>query len=256
LSISTTKVKRKVNRSKRAKLNSLGFKTYKNFRLYIAEESAGGWSRSGKPAPRKEIVDMVREMWNNDTSIIAMRKHINELSITFVKTQNISGLWDEEKQKISVKDNGADTVLFYKSVFIHEIIGHTFWDFSRKWRREELIEFNKLANQLPPVSTYVKKNESSWRKIDDEDDDEKQFLKSIEHIPDYDASEELMKEYQEKEKAFREKRKTNGHDFMTRYANEQHSAISEIVLGDNGHDTILNQKDVDRLVSLWKELHY
>jgi len=162
----------------------------------------------------------------------------------------------KKNKKISVKDNGADTVLFYKSVFIHEIIGHTFWDFSRKWRREELIAFNKLANQLPPVSTYVKKNEASWRKIDDEQDDLKQFQKSIEHIPEWDASSELMEEYNKKQNEFNEKRKTNGHDLMTRYANEQHSAISEIVLGDNGHDTILNQNDVDRLVLLWKELHY
>lgn len=249
-------MKRKVNRSNRAKLNTQDFKTYKNFKLYIAKSTEGGWSRDGKPAPRKEIVDLVRNMWNNDPSIKAMRKHIKELSITFVKTQNIAGLWNSEKQKISVKDNGVDSIKFYKSVFIHEIIGHVFWDFSRKWRREELIAFNKLANKLPPVSTYVKKNENSWRKTNDEYDDEESFKKSISHIPEWDASEELCNEYETKLKAFNQNRKTNGHDTMTRYANEQHSAISEIVLGDNGHDTVLNQTDVQRLVSLWKELHY
>ncbi len=252
------KVKRKVNRTKRAKLNSQGFKVYKNFKLYISEGSSGnGWSgRAVKPAPRKELVDMVRDMWNNDPSIKAMRKHIKAISITTVVSQKIAGLWNLEDGKICVKDNHRDSIPFYKSVFIHEIIGHTFWDFARKWRREELIAFNKLANELPPVSTYVKKNEVSWKKINDESDDEDQFKKSISHIPDYDASEELCNEYQTKVKAFLDARKTNGHDLMTRYTNEQHSAISEIILGDNGHDTVLNQTDVQRLVSLWKELHY
>lgn len=246
----------KANRTKRAKLNSKGFKVYKNFKLYIAETSEGGWSRDPKPAPRKELVDMVRDMWNNDPSIKAMRKHIKELSITTVVSQEIAGLWDETKGKICVKDNHSDSIAFYKSVFIHEIIGHTFWDFARKWRREELIVFNTLANSLPPVSAYVKKNEESWRKINDENDDFKQFEKSVSHIPDYDASEELCEEYNKKEKEFHARREANGHVTMTRYANEQHSAISEIVLGDNGHDTVLNQEDVQRLVTLWNELHY
>ncbi len=253
-------MKRKVNRTKRAKLNSKGFKTYKNFKLYIADESQGGWSRSGKPAPRKEIVDMVREMWNNDPSIKAMRKHIKELSITFVKTQNICGLWNEEKQKVSVKDNGRETIFFYKSVFIHEIIGHTFWDFSRKWRRQELTAFNKLANELPPVSTYVKKNEQEWRKGNDDNDDtkslDKKWEEQMKEYGTYDVPIDIANDYQKQYDELESKRKINGHDTMTRYANEQHSAISEIVLGDNGHDTILNQNDVNRLISLWEGLHY
>ncbi len=252
--------KRKVNRSKRAKLNSKGFKVYKNFKLYVAEESEGGWSRSGKPAPRKQLVDMVREMWNNDPSIKAMRKHIKELSITFTKTQNTIGLWDIEKNKISVKDNGNDTITFYKSLFIHEIIGHTFWDFSRKWRRQELVEFNKLANSVAPVSTYVRSNEKKWKAWNDDNDDTKILDKKWDEqkkiYGTYDVPDHLCNEYQKEYDQFEADRKTNGHDSMTRYANEQHSAISEIVLGDNGHDTVLNQNDVKRLVTLWHRLHY
>lgn len=253
-----TTSKRRVNRTKRAKLNTHGFKVYKNFKLYISEGSSGnGWSgRRIKPAPRTELVDAVRDLWNNDPTFKAMRKHIKSISITTVVSQKIAGLWDAENQKICVKDNHSDSISFYKSVFVHEIIGHTFWDFARKWRREELIAFNKLANELPPVNTYVKDNEEAWKKINDEHDDEEQFKKSISHIPDYDASEELCNEYQAKLDAFKENRKTNGHDQMTRYANEQHSAISEIVYGFESHETLLNYNDVQRLVSLWKELHY
>lgn len=251
-----TTTRRRVNRSNRAKLNSKGFKVYKNFKLYIAEATEGGWSRSGKPAPRKELVDMVRQMWNNDPSIKAMRKHIKEISIKYVKTINITGMWNNEKKKVTVNDNGIESVDEYGSTFVHEIIGHTFWDFARKWRREELIAFNKLANELPPVSTYVKKNEEEWKKMNDENDDFVQFEKSISHIPEWDASEELCNEYESKRKAFEENRKTNGHDTMTRYANEQHSAISEIVYGIGGHTVLLQDSDVQRLVDLWKELHY
>ncbi len=247
------KIKR--NRTKRAKLNSKGFKTFKNFRLYIAEESNGGYSRNPKPAPRKAVVDITRELWNNDKSVIAMRKHIKEISIRHT-SNGIAGTWDKDKQKIIINDNGNDTIEFYKSVNVHEIIGHTFWDFARKYRREELIAFNKLANSLSPVSMYIFKHFQKWKKINDEYDDFKQFEKSIEHIPEYDANEELQKEYQEKQTAFDEKRKTNGHDTMTRYANEQHSAISEIVYGSNGHHTLLDKENVQKLIKLWEALHY
>ncbi len=250
-----TKRKRTRNCSKRAKLNSQGFKTYKNFRLYIAETSNGGYSRNPKPAPRSQIVDIVRDLWNNDKSVKAMRKHIKEISIRH--TQNgIAGTWFKENQKIVVNDNGRDSIPFYKSVLIHEIVGHTFWDFSRKYRRLELIEFNKLANKLSPVSTYVKKHETEWKKINDEYDDFEQFKKSIEHIPEWDANEKLMKEYDEKQNAFNENRKTNGHELMTRYANEQHSAITEIVYGSNGHDTLLDKENIEKLIVLWRRLHY
>jgi len=250
-----TKRKRTRNCGKRAKLNSQGFKTYKNFRLYIAETSNGGYSRNPKPAPRSQIVDIVRDLWNNDKSVKAMRKHIKEISIRY--TQNgIAGTWFKDKQKIVVNDNGRDSIPFYKSVLIHEIVGHTFWDFSRKYRRLELIAFNKLANKLSPVSTYVKKHTDEWKKINDEYDDFEQFKKSVEHIPEWDANEKLMNEYDEKQKAFNENRKTNGHDLMTRYVNEQHSAITEIVYGSNGHDTLLDKENIEKLIVLWRRLHY
>lgn len=254
-----TKRKVKRNHSKRPKINSYGFKVYKNFKLYIAE------STPDKPEPRKELIEMIRdEFWNTDKSVIAMRKHIKQMSFTYTKTQHYIGLWDYEKQKISIKDNGIDSINNYKSLFVHEIIGHTFYDFSRKWRRVELIAFNKRANELPPVNSYIKKHELEWKNsktsikewMNDENDDFEQFKKSVEHIPEWDANEELQKEYQEKQDAFNENRKTNGHDTITRYANEQHSAITEYVYGNMYHKTLLNQKDVDRLKKLWEALHY
>jgi len=253
---SVKKTKRKRNHSKRAKLNSQGFKVRKGTRVYIGKETQGGWSRSGKPAPRPEIVEMSKGMFLNDSDIKKMNKHIKEISIVYQKTNKYVGFWNSEKQKLTIIDDRIQTVTEFRSTFCHEVKGHTFWDFSRKWRREELIAFNKVANELPPISTYVRKNETEWKKMNDETDDQKQFEKSIEHIPEWDASEKLMQEYQEKQDAFNEKRKTNGHDTMTRYANEQHSAIAEIVNGFGGHKTLLNEKDVQRLVELYERLHY
>ncbi len=251
-----TKRKVKRNHSKRPKINSYGFKVYKNFKLYIAESTL-----SGKPEPRKELIEMVRDdFWNKDQSIIAMRKHIKQMSFTYTKTQHYIGVWDNEKQKISIKDNGRDSINNYRSLFVHEIIGHTFYDFSRKWRREELIAFNKLANELKPVNSYVKKHEVEWRKINDDKDDWKNFYAKWDEKKKfhgtYDIPENLCDEYQKEYDELEQKQKTNGHDGMTRYANEQHSAITEIVYGNNYHDTLLNKKDIDRLIELFKRLHY
>ena len=45
---------------------------------------------------------------------------------------------------------------------------------------------------------------------------------------------------------------------MTRYANEQHSAISEIMYNDiaSGNRIIINDSDKQKLIQAWKELHY
>ncbi len=225
-------------------------------RIYIAESTAGGWSHGSKPAPRKEIVETLKEMWNNDPTIKRMKKHIDYLTIQYSEHVKHVGLWDFEKKKLTIFDNGRMSKDDFKSLIVHEVIGHTFWDQSRKWRREELIEFNRLANEMSPVNSYVGKNEEQWKKLNDEQDDLAKFMKSIEHIPDYDANEELQNEYEEKSKAFDEKRESNGHDTMTRYANEQHSAVSEIVYGYDFHKKLIDDVNLSKLVSVWEKLHY
>lgn len=250
------KAKRKVNRSKRAKLNSHGFKTYKNTRLYIGQSTEGGWSRSGIPAPRKEIVDMFRNLWNNDTSIIAMRKHITEITITRVKTLPIAGTWDGKKKKITIKDNGHDTIQWYKGTVVHEIVGHAFWDFSRKWRRVELLKFNKLANETAPVNDYVKKGiKKGWKEWNDDLEEVDKFHKKYDDVDEYAIDQE---QYQKDHDALQELLKVNGHEEMTRYANEQHSAITEIIYGNviDKDQTLINDSDKEKLVKVWKELHY
>ena len=45
---------------------------------------------------------------------------------------------------------------------------------------------------------------------------------------------------------------------MTRYANEQHSAITEIMYNDmaSGKRRLINDSDKQKLIQAWKELHY
>jgi len=242
------KAKRKVNRSKRAKLNSQGFKTYKNTRVYI-----GTATENGLPAPRKEIVDMFIDMWNTDSSIIAMRKHIKEIVITRVKTLPLAGTWEKEKEKVCIKDNGSTSIQWYKGTVVHEIVGHAFWDFSRKWRREELLKFNKLANQTAPVNDYVKKNEKKWKSWNDDLEEVDKFHKKYDDIDMDDIDSE---QYQKDHDALKELLKVNGHEEMTRYANEQHSAVTEIVYGYGEKEILINDSDKQKLIQVWKVLHY
>ena len=249
------KRKRTRNTGKTAKIGSHGLKVYKGTKVYIGKETAGGWSRGGKPAPNQEVVDLFTNMWNNDPSIKKMRKHIKNVKITYQTSGNIAGTWDNDNSKVSIidKDNPNTD---YMGVIVHEVVGHAFWDFSRKWRRDKLIKFNELANSLPPVNNYVDDNKEKWKTINDEYDDEKLFKKSVAHIPEYDASNDLMQEYNDKLEKFQEKRKTNGHETMTRYANEQHSAITELVYDQTHHKTLINDSDKQKLIQAWNELHY
>ena len=70
-------------------------------------------------------------------------------------------MWDSEKKQVTIKDYPSLTAPFLRHTIIHEIVGHVFWDLSRKWRRNELVKFNELANSLPPVNDYVKKYEAT-----------------------------------------------------------------------------------------------
>lgn len=225
-------------------------------RIYIAKETAGGWSRGGKPAPRKEIVSVIRDLWNNDPAFKKMRKHVDYLTIQYSENVTNVGRWNPTEKKLTVFDNGTMSPDDFKSLFVHEVIGHVFWDLARKWRREELVEFNRLANSLPPVNSYVQKNEEEWKKMSDEYDDYRQFEKSISHIPEWDPSQELAEEYETKLKAFEEKRKSNSHDTMTRYANEQHSAVTEIIYGYDYFNRLIDETDLSKLVNAWEKLHY
>ena len=211
-------MKRKVNRSKRAKIGSHGFKVHKNTKVYI------GKATLSKSAVDDSLVSLVRNLWNSNESTKKMRKHIKYISIKNLSSAKRAGSWNYEKQKVEiVQVHYKPDLNWYEGTFIHEVEGHAFWDFSRKWRRGELVKFNELANKMPPVNGYCKKYEKKWKEINDES---------------WDSNAKEV------------------HPSMTRYANEQHSAICEVVRKVGEKNILIGDKDLKKLVSAWHELHY
>lgn len=156
-------MKRKVNRSKRAKIGSHGFKVYKNTYVYIAKATEGGWSRSGKPAPNDENVKALRNHFNASPSIRKMVKHIKRIRIMYSDSNKFAGTWDSEKQEFTYIDSVHMKPEHAVQVMVHEVDGHAFWHWAMEWRKEELYAFAELANKMPPVNDYVARYES--RKI-------------------------------------------------------------------------------------------
>jgi hypothetical protein len=212
-------MKRKRNTGKRAKIGSHGFKVYKNTNVYI------GKATSIKSGVTDDLVEMLQDLWNNNHSTKKMRKFIKSISIKkSIQSGGTAGRWRFTKGAVEIIQHG-DEVDWYKGTFYHEVEGHAFWDFSRKWRRENLIKFNELANGMGPVNAYVKDNQKKWKKW--KDDEGKYVIKGVEL-----------------------------HKSMTRYANEQHSAITEIIRDTARRDTLLPQNEIATLIKAWEELHY
>ena len=151
------KPKRKVNRSKRAKKGSHGIKVYKNTYVYIGKETSGGWSRDGIPAPKQEVVDRIIMRINTDKDIRKIMKHIKGITIKYAKTINRAGSWNNIKQWFEFVDHANINVDDADEIIYHEIIGHAYWQWAKKWRNVEWTKFNEIANNMPPVNDYVAK---------------------------------------------------------------------------------------------------
>ena len=150
-------MERKVNRTKRAKIGTHGFKVYKNTKVYIGKKT------SKKRAVKQSIVNNIITVFNSDPSIRKMVKHIKYISIKHAPSIRWAGQWNENDRKFTFYDcdqKRSDV----REVVYHEIVGHAYWWWAKKWRNTEWTVFNKLANKLPPVNDYVSEYESS--KID------------------------------------------------------------------------------------------
>ena len=191
------------------------------FKVYKGTTVYVGKETPIKSGVSEELVSTLQDLWNNNPSTKKMRKFIKYISIKrSVQNGGTAGRWDCEKQMVEIIQH-KDEVSWYIGTFYHEVEGHAFWDFARLWRREELVKFNELANSLPPVNSYIKDNEHKWKIWNDDGDS------------DYEP-----------------------HPSMTRYANEQHSAITEIIRNVDRRETILFKEGVEELVKAWEALHY
>lgn len=212
--ITIQKSKRKVNRTKRAKIGSHGFKVYKNTYVYIAKATEGGWSRSGKPAPKAEVVNAIKNHFNSSKSIRKMVKHIKRIKITYSDSNKFAGSWNNKKQEFAYIDSSRMSAADAIEVMIHEIDGHAFWNWAEKWRNEEWAAFNEVVNAMPPVNEYV----ATYQKYRCDD-------------------------------------RTN-----TIYENEQHSAITEIIVNGNSYHkrngNCATPEQIQIMIDAWEAMHY
>ncbi len=255
--------KAQIREKKKVTLNKEGFKTRKGQVIYISKGSSGeGWSGRWKEPPREEVVDNFKEMWNKDPQIRKMEKHIEYVSMVNNKTGNNAGTWSNGKAKVKLYDRESMTPEEMNLVVAHEISGHTFWDFSRKWRREALVEFNKIANALPPANDYVETNEEEWKTWNDDPDEIDKLKEEADRIYEeyggMDMSEEGMNLREAVLLEIQEIENDPDHQTMTRYANEQHSAMTELKYGEGGQEWgyYLTDDEMEELSDAWDELHY
>lgn len=230
-------MKRKVNRSKRPKIGSHGFKVYKNTYVNVGQGVS------------PKLVTLLQDLWNNNESTKKMRKYVKGITIKNLSTVGRGGRWISEKcwyEHIQKYDDIDKE--WHKSVFYHEVEGHAFWHFSLKWRREALTNFNKLANNMPPIDSYAKENEEKWKRWND---DKEEMNRHMEKFGEWNESEECTEEYNR----IIEKQKTNGHETMTRYANEQHSILTEIIRGVHSRERFVSDEQLKPLIKAWEELH-
>ena len=237
-----------------------GFKVKATTTIYIAKPSTGGWHCDARPAPRTEVIEAVQKVWNTEKSLKKLRKFVKSISIQYTKTMKTIGLWENEKSKVTIYDDGKTPIEFYESVMVHEVVGHTFFHFAIKYRREELVKFCSIANKLQPITNYIKDNEINWRKINDEGHDrynalDRKFGLEENQSPEEYLNSSILEQYCNEMNAITESQKTDGHVEITRYANEVHSAISEIIYG-MGHTLIVPRETLDEVITAWQELHY
>ena len=254
--VKRNKLKMRSRKSKDSGQRKHSIKTYPNTKVVITgitTQTNTDWAIVGdkytelKKQFTPELVTVFEEFWNNDSSVKAMRKHIDYIGLIYQKNPKRGGYWNTEDKKIVIHDYPYQTLSHFKNTVVHEIVGHTFWDLARTYFRNYLIEFNELANKMPPVNSYCKKNEEKWKTWNDETDNQIKELNKKYGLKEnrygyIDVGEQLWGDDADKYGEVMEKIKdgkfignpsnqfiNRDSSSMTRYANEQHSAITEIM---------------------------
>ena len=239
-------------------------KTYPNTKVVISDATDRG------------LVTIFENFWNNDPSVKAIRKHVDYIGLLHQKNPKNGGYWVEGEKKVVIHDGSWQTPSHFKSTVVHEIVGHAFWDLQRIYNRDALIEFNELANKMPPINQYCKDNEEKWKSWNDEKRsqniqlDKKYGLtedSEVEYTLYGDELDKWQADYNKIEDNKYIGNPSNEHinrdsSSMTRYANEQHSAITEIMYGttdgsfeEGAQDILIGEENLERMKTLWKKIH-
>jgi len=117
------------------------------------------------PIPRAETVKVIRNIWNNDTSIQLMRDWITTIHIDKVlyHPHGFIGEWWDDSRMFKIYDDHNVKPSYYEVVTIHELDGHAFYQWARTNRSKQLNDFYKLAVATSPITQYIKNNKSVWK---------------------------------------------------------------------------------------------
>ena len=287
--VKRNKLKMRSRKSKDSGQRKHSIKTYPNTKVVITgitTQTNTDWAIVGdkytelKKQFTPELVTVFEEFWNNDSSVKAMRKHIDYIGLIYQKNPKRGGYWNTEDKKIVIHDYPYQTLSHFKNTVVHEIVGHTFWDLARTYFRNDLIEFNELANKMPPVNSYCKKNEEKWKTWNDETDNQIKELNKKYGLKEnrygyIDVGEQLWGDDADKYGEAMEKIKdgkfignpsnqfiNRDSSSMTRYANEQHSAITEIMykvqdgsFEEGAEELLIDEENLEKLKKAWLKLH-
>ena len=220
----------------------------------------------------------VRDAWNNLSD--AQRNLIPTLNITKVKTSlkkvgmqgKQAGSWSNEGGVLTVNidDGGIDVKNMYSTVQ-HET-GHAEWHMLKETNPEKTKKFTDtvMSDEMKntPVTSYVKKYlntderlENMWLEKSKKITAQNKFVKSlgIDKMKDIPSDTGLFKSYSDDEIADLKKTFFEKHTNWSKsiYANETHSALSEIVHGTSTRMTkgLKDSPNLQKYFKAYQELH-
>ena len=131
-----------------------------NQKLYI------GQATLLKPAPRKEVVEIVLDVLNKP-QFRKLQKHIEKISILRMRTSSYTVTVGEIKdgnkgKRLFIYDHNGVHPSHYSSTTVHEL-SHTHWGIKQKWDNEAWTKFNNSVKNLRPVTDYLRRRENKFK---------------------------------------------------------------------------------------------
>ena len=116
---------------------------------------------------------------------------------------------------------------------------------------------------MPPMNGYVEHEEEGWRNFNDDREEIKQLSLDYQYIYNtyYDEGirdRQVTDELDRIQDTVDSILDDEGHQSMTRYANEMHSAMTELIygVGESEEGILLNDEQLQELTDAWYDLHY
>lgn len=117
-------------------------------------------------AVRKEVIDIIEQVWNNYREMRKIRENIRLYIISNEEIRRL-GFFRSDYHipeihipEIYINDMFYYPSCLYKTVFIHEI-GHFEWEHARLEKSKEWFEFNNIVKNMLPITKNVRDYEKN-----------------------------------------------------------------------------------------------